>query len=108
MIKELLKVADKLDEMGLDKDASKIDGMIKKLAQLTNDPGVYDSAAPLKHIVDPGDTMTSMTERHSASTGKTVADNIALNKHKDPTFDADKLQPGQAVWLWCDGACEAN
>ncbi len=104
MVKDLIEIADKLDKMGLNKDASFIDGMIEKLGQFT-----YDSTAtPMEHLVSVGDTMTSMTAAHTASTGKSLADNIELNKSKDPAFDPDHLKENQIVWLWCDGACEAS
>lgn len=99
MIKHLIKIADDLDSLGLNKDADTIDSMIKTVAS---------EVKPMKHVVGEGDTLTSLTELHSSFFGKTLADNIALNKEKDNSFNPDSLHPGQIIWLWCDGSCESN
>jgi hypothetical protein len=102
MIKQLIKVASELDAAGFVKEANQVDAIIRKLA------GQKDPAAkPIKHTVRPGDTLSSMTKMHGSS-GYTVQDNIDYNKSKNPSFDEKKMKPGSSVYIYCDGACEAN
>jgi nucleoid-associated protein YgaU len=102
MIKQLIKVASELDAAGFTKEADQVDAIIKKIAG-----GKDPSAKPTKHTVKEKDTLTSMTKEHGAS-GYTVQDNLEYNKTKNPVFDEKKMRPGSFVYIYCDGACEAN
>lgn len=105
MLKHLVKLADQLDRAGLNREAEFTDGMIAKLAEeFVQD----ESIKPEQHLVQPGDTMTGLTQMVSAGTTYTVADNVALNKKHDPTFNPDHLTPGQMVWLWTPAEYESN
>lgn len=106
MIKDLIKLADQLDKAGLNREAEFTDKMIAKLAQEVGSDSV--AARPVQHVVDPGETMTSITESFTTGSGKTLADNIALNKEKDPAFNPDMIKPGSIVWFWAPQEYESN
>jgi len=102
MIKQLIKIASELDAAGFTKEADQVDAIIRKISA-----GKDSSAKPIKHTVRPGDTLSSMTKAHGSS-GYTVQDNIDYNKSKNSSFDEKKMKPGSSVYIYCDGACEAN
>lgn len=101
MIKELLKIASKLDQVGLTKEADVIDSLIRKLAE---------EGEPIKVVqyeVQPGDTLFKLTMQYSKPVGKTLEDNVKLNKEKlGSGFNADKLSVGSTVYFWADVAAE--
>ena len=101
MIKELVKIASKLDEVGLTKEADVIDALIRKLAE---------EGEPVKVVqyeIQPGDTLFKLTMEHSKPVGKSLEDNIKLNKEKlGSGFNADKLSVGSTVYFWAHEAAE--
>jgi len=97
MIKNLTKIANKLDEIGLTKEADILDSVIKKLSQATN-PG--ERAVVTQVVVRPGDNLFDISKEHTFPAGKTLEDNIDLNKEKNPSFNPDSIKPGQTLFVW--------
>jgi len=87
MIRDLIKVANSLDSKGFVKEADELDRIIRKLAQ---------QAEIVNYTIVAGDTLSQITQKHSAPVGKTLADNLELNKG----LDTSKLQIGQTISIW--------
>lgn len=103
MLKHLVKLADQLDKAGLNREAGFTDKMIAKLAQEAGTDNVAET--PVQHVVVSGETMTSIVQGYS---DKSLADNIALNKEKNPAFNPDMIKPGSIVWFWAPPEYETN
>lgn len=103
MLKHLVKLADQLDKAGLNREAELTDKMISKLAQETGSDDVL--SAKREHLVCTGETMTRIVDAYS---NKSLAENIALNKQKNPAFNPDMIKPGDKVWFWAPPEYESN
>jgi hypothetical protein len=92
MIKELVSVANKLDQVGLTKEADYIDSVIRKLS---SDNG---EAVVKSKTINKGETLDSITREFSAPVGKNINDNMSLNEGiiKDP----NKLVAGTVIKIW--------
>jgi hypothetical protein len=98
MIKELVSVANKLDQVGLTKEADYIDSVIRKLS---SDNG---EAVVKSKTVNKGETLDSITREFSTPVGKNIADNMSLNEGiiKDP----NKLVAGTVIKIWTSPEAE--
>jgi len=103
MLKHLVKLADQLDKAGLNREAEFTDKMISKLAQEAGMDSV--SSTPQQHVVVSGETMTSIVQGYS---NKSLAENVTLNKEKNPAFNPDMIKPGSIVWFWAPQEFESN
>lgn len=91
MLKDLIKIADKLDKIGLTKEADVIDQIIEKMA--------IAQSAVRTHKVTSGETFSQIVATWGDPL-KTFKEQVDLNKSKNPNFNADKLAVGQTVYLY--------
>lgn len=100
MLKDLVKIANKLDSVGLRKEADKLDLIIRKIANLESDI--------FTHIVRSGETFSEIVERVGSGSGKTYDDNVKLNLSKNPSFNPSRLSIGQKVYIYVSKEAEGN
>lgn len=105
MIKNLTKIANKLDQIGLTKEADILDSVIRKLSQ-SADGGEDRKAVIIKVVVQPGQNLYDISKEHSFPVKMTLQDNIDLNKEKNPGFDPDSIKPGQTLHIWSSPQAE--
>lgn len=75
MLKDLIKIANKLDSLGLTKEADFLDNIIKKIALEEN---------ILEYKVAPGgEKFSKIIEEHKEGSEKTLAEQAALNNISD-------------------------
>ena len=92
MIKDLVKLANHLDEKGLKREADFLDSLIQKWAK-------EDRAVVRNYQFGKNDTMFDVWSMHTKpGTSKTLADNLALNGMTEE--DAKRIQPCQMVKIW--------
>ena len=90
MLKDLVKLANDLDEKGLRAEADYLDSIIQKWAK-------EDRAVKVQYQVRKGDNMFEIWKAHTApGTSKTLEDNLALNGMSE----GDYLQPCQLLTIW--------
>jgi len=97
MIKNLTKIANKLDEIGLTKEADILDSVIRKLSQSANGG---EEAVVIQVVVRPGQNLYDISKEHSFPASKSLEDNVNLNKEKNPGFNPDVIKPGQTLHVW--------
>tara|TARA_B100000131_G_scaffold293893_2_gene309565 strand:+ start:231 stop:599 length:369 start_codon:yes stop_codon:yes gene_type:complete len=112
MINELLRLANHLDNKGLQKEADYLDFVIKKMAQESEaaepcepynvDTGEGKACQIVNYQVRKGDSWWSITNAHSP--GRTMDENAALN---NMTTD-DVIHPCQDLKLWSIPAYEGG
>lgn len=98
MIKELVKIANKLDSVGLTKEADYLDAVIRKLSQKRHIG---------YHTVFAGETFSEIVEGYGDEK-VSLQEQIALNKERNPAFNPDKLSVGQRVALYTPSEGESN
>ena len=103
MIKNLTKIANKLDEIGLTKEADILDSVIRKLSQSA---GGGERAAVIQVVVKPGQNLYDISKQYSFPVKKTLEDNVNLNKEKNPSFNPDVIKPGQTLFVWAEPQAE--
>jgi len=94
MLKDLVKIANKLDQIGLTKEADILDNFVKKLAQQMEDK--KSEAVVVGVTIRSGDTLSKLTQEHSAQVGKDLEDNMKLN----PGLDPKMIKPGDYIKIW--------
>jgi antitoxin component of RelBE/YafQ-DinJ toxin-antitoxin module len=97
MLKDLVKIANKLDSLGLTKEADVIDTFLNKIAKYTGNP--------LAFKVLEGNTFLQMC-KDNGDTSVSVQDQIDLNKSKNKNFNPDKLRVGQTVYFYAPEGAE--
>jgi hypothetical protein len=97
MIRDLIKIANKLDRVGLNKEADILDKIILKISSMTKE---------VTYIVRSGDTFSEIVEMVGLGSGKTYEENVNLNKSKDPSFNPSKIFPGQKVFIYAPQEAE--
>lgn len=98
MLKDLIKIANKLDGIGLTKEADELDQIIRKLAE---------GDMVREHVVSAGEVFSKIVEgfgdpRHS------LQEQIDLNKKSNPAFDPDRIKVGQKVLPYVPPEYESN
>jgi hypothetical protein len=119
MIKNLTKIANKLDEIGLTKEADILDSVIRKLSQSADygddrkerasaDYGDdrKERAVVIQLVVKPGQNLYDISKQYSFPVKKTLEDNVNLNKEKNPSFNPDVIKPGQTLFVWAEPQAE--
>lgn len=104
MIKNLTKIANKLDEIGLTKEADILDSVIRKLSQSAD--GGEKRAVAIQVVVKPGQNLYDISKEHSFPVNRSLEDNIDLNKEKNPGFNPDIIKPGQTLFVWAQPEAE--
>ena len=104
MINELLRLANHLDNKGLQKEADYLDFVIKKMSQeneatepcepYDHEPGSGKACQIVNYQVRKGDSWWSITNAHSPN--RTMDENAALNNM--PTDDI--IPPCQMLKIW--------
>jgi LysM repeat protein len=94
MLKDLVKIANKLDRIGLTKEADILDNFVKKLAQHMEDKERKPVVVGV--TIREGDTLYELTKEHSAPVGKDLDDNMKLN----PGLDPKMIKPGDYIKIW--------
>ena len=94
MLKELVKIANKLDIIGLTKEADVIDNFLSKIAK--------SETKILPFTVLAGNTFSQMYQDNTAP-GISIQEQVKLNKEKysekGKAFDPNKLAVGQVVYF---------
>jgi hypothetical protein len=98
MLKDLVKLASRLDEIGLTKEADYLDQIIRKIAE---------GEMIREHTVSAGEVFSKIVEGFG-DTNHSLQDQISLNKKRNPSFDPDSLKVGQVVFLYVPPEFESN
>jgi len=98
MLKDLVKLASRLDDIGLTKEADYLDQVIKKIAE---------EGMVIKHTVIAGEVFSKIVEAFG-DPKYSLKDQIELNKKDNPSFNPDKLQIGQQILLYVPPEYETN
>ena len=86
MLKDLIKMAGKLDSMGLNREANVIDSLIKKIA------GDFDSAAYIAGRIEPESSGPTSGEERETLTGLGFS---PLNERENEAIDLLMPNPGE-------------
>lgn len=106
MLKELIKIANKLDGIGLTKEADELDQIIRKLAE---------GDMVREHVVSAGEVLSksagevfSKIVEGFGDPKHSLQEQIDLNKKSNPAFDPDRIKVGQKVLLYVPPEYESN
>ena len=91
MLKDLIKVANRLDNLGLLKEANMLDKIIQKLAKTER--------RSLSFKIRKGETFSGKL-KEVGDKSVSYEDQIKLNKEKNSAFNPDKISAGQTVWFY--------
>lgn len=97
MLKDLVKIANKLDSLGLTKEADIIDAYLNKVAKYTGNV--------LAFKVLKGNTFLQMC-KDNGDPSVSVQEQVDLNKSKNKDFNPDKLSIGQTVYFYAPEGAE--
>jgi hypothetical protein len=107
MLDKLVKIANRLDEMGETKLADEVDTLIRKLSSNLH-KGMKKDGEILEigtHVVHPGETLGQITaDRRGSFNEVTVEENLKLNPGLDPL----KLPVGKEIKVWQSSGFEGG
>jgi len=107
MLEKLVKIANRLDQLGETKLADEVDALVRKIASdlhkgMKKDGEILEIGT---HIVHPGETLGQITiDRRGSFSEVTVEDNLKLN----PGLNPSKLQIGKEIKVWQSSAFEGG